>query len=122
MRALDEDALFCDFAEYYRIYDWDALPLRKQAVLACGLPASSRIMKASAKMDYDFNTLLLAALLDQERVANWRHTKDAKHKRNFPKSILDALLHTGDVKKDEVQAFDSAEEFNRRRERLICGG
>lgn len=125
MRALDEDALFCDFAEFYHIYDWDSLTIEKQAVLACGLPPRSRIMKQLAKMDHDLDTILLAAILDQERVSNWRHTKDAKRKQNFPKSIVEALTSKPkgeEEKKDEVRTFDSGEEFKKTYERLAGRG
>ena len=114
MRALDEDALFCDFAEYYHVFNWDALPIGKQAILACGLPAQSRIKKLVANMDFDFDTLLLAAILDQERIANWRYTKDAKAKRNFPKSVVEAMTFREEKQEEKVQTFDSGEEFKAR--------
>lgn len=38
----DEDALVCDFAEYYGIYNYKGLPLRTVATLAVGLRADSR--------------------------------------------------------------------------------
>lgn len=69
------------------------------------------------------DTLLMAAILDQERVSNWRHTKDAKKKQNFPKSILDAMLGKEEKeKKDDIAVFDSPEEFKARREKLLSGG
>ena len=36
MLATDEDALLCDFAETYGVYDLEALPVEKLAVLSFG--------------------------------------------------------------------------------------
>lgn len=43
MYAADRDALLCDLAETYGVYDFRALPVATVAVLACGLRADSRI-------------------------------------------------------------------------------
>jgi len=42
MSAIDRDALICDFAQYYHL-NLDEQPVRYAAILACGLPADSRI-------------------------------------------------------------------------------
>ena len=42
MAARDEDALVCDMAETYHIFDYRALPLFLAARLACGLREDSR--------------------------------------------------------------------------------
>lgn len=122
MVALDEDAIICDFAEYYHVLEAGSLPVWKQAVLACGLPRQSRIMKKIANVDIDPDTLLLAAILDQERIANWMHTKDARRKQNFPKSIVEAMSPKAGRGKEEVQAFESGEAFKARYEKLAGRG
>ena len=111
MRASDEDALMCDFAQYYGIYSFEDLPVRRQAVLALGLPRESRIMRKLSGVDQDEKTLFLAGILDELRVMNWRHTKEAKHKRNYPKSILNELLHGKEKEKEQVKSFSSGEDF-----------
>ena len=50
MISRHEDDLICDMAEVYHIYDMRALPLRKLAVLACGLSADSRVNKSKNKV------------------------------------------------------------------------
>lgn len=45
MTIIDEDALICDFAEIYHV-KYDELPKSYAAVLAAGLPYTSRIMAA----------------------------------------------------------------------------
>lgn len=113
MRALDEEALICDFAQYYNIYDFDTLPLNMQAILASGLPTESRIKKTAADMKFDINTLLLAAILDQLRLSNYRGTKDAKHKRNAPESILEKLTRK-EEKEEDLKVFKTSDDFKKR--------
>lgn len=116
MRASDEDALFCDFLEYYGLHGFGRLPVNEEAALAALLPAESRTMRKLSGIRFSFDQLLLAAILDQLRVANWYHTKDAKKKRNFPRSILDELVKGPEEtsEKDEIETFESGEDFKRR--------
>lgn len=120
MRALDEDALFCDFWEYYGIHGFDSVSLEEQAILAAGLPAGSRSMRSISKSKYSLDTLVLVSILDQLRVLNWKMSKDAKKKRNFPASVLDELLHGEEKnKKDELMIFSSGEEFKKRWAKIV---
>ena len=125
MRASDSDALFCDFMEYYGMQDFGrSLTVDQAAALAAGLPRESRSIKGISKSKYDFDTLVLVSILDQLRVLNWKMSKDAKKKKNFPESILNELLH-GDEKKEEekekekIVIFSSGEEFMKRRAQLM---
>ena len=43
MIAIDEDALICDLAETYQIYDYRRLPVQTVAVFSLGLRDNSRI-------------------------------------------------------------------------------
>src|SRR5699024_11907585 len=59
MIQLDEDALICDLAETYQIYDYRQLPPTRVAVFSIGLRDDSRIkMKASGQL-VPMETLLL---------------------------------------------------------------
>lgn len=85
--------------------------------MATTLPADSRTVRELSGMRFSFDQLLLAGIYDQLRVLNWSKTKDGRKKRNFPKSILEELLHPEDKKKeakDEIQTFASGAEFDRR--------
>lgn len=84
--------------------------------MATSLPAESRTMRALSGLRFSVDQLLLAAVLDQLRVANWMRTKDAKHKRNFPRSILDEMVNPEKKpeEKDELQTFSTGAEFDRR--------
>lgn len=47
----DEDALICDFAETYHIYDYRSLPLHMAGIFACGLRPDSRIGMAIIQIE-----------------------------------------------------------------------
>ena len=112
MIAEDKDALLCDLAETYHIYDLRALPLTTIATLSCGLREDSRIMRKLRKQNASLIDVLAAAAVDRLSMLVWANSKDAQHNRNRPKSVLDELLGRAE-KKDNIIAFDSAEEFRR---------
>ena len=96
MINLDEDSLICDFAEYYRIYDYTALPAKYAGVLACGLRENSRIkMKMSEQ------------------------SVDGQKGRNIPESITEKLLGRNE-ERDHI-VFETGADFEAYRERLING-
>lgn len=52
MYSTDRDALMCDMAETYRIYDMNSVPFSVYATLAAGLRSNSRIrMEMSGMKD-----------------------------------------------------------------------
>lgn len=56
MVAEDEDALICDLAETYQIYDYRSLPLQKVAVFCAGLRENSRIKREYPKVCVNLQT------------------------------------------------------------------
>ena len=122
MVGLDEEALICDFAEAYHVYDWRQLPVKTAATLAMGLRPTSRIMQKLSGAPAPPDTLLLAMAVDVLRVLAWQRTKDGAHGRNFPKSVLQALLGADSGGKIETgPGFGSAEDFNAWRARMMEG-
>lgn len=121
MVATDENALICDFAETYKILDYKGLPLRLAAVLASGLRDESRIKMKLSGSHIDKTTALLAAAVDRLSMLVWAKTKDAENNRNRPKSMLAMLLKT-DGPKEDLETFDTAEDFEAARKRIIQGG
>lgn len=107
----DETALICDLAETYGVLDWRALPLRTAAALSAGLRDNSRIKLKLAGLNADQDTLLLAAAVDRLSLLVWAKTKDAEKGLNRPTSIFDRLTGQEEKKKDEINAYDSAEAF-----------
>ncbi len=65
MITLDEDALICDFAETYQIYDYRALPASYAATLAVGLRDNSRIKSLMADRKASVETIMLASIVDR---------------------------------------------------------
>ena len=119
MINLDEDALICDFAETYRIYDYAALSPSYAGVLACGLRENSRIKMKLSEQVVDMNTILLATIADRVQVLIWQNTEDGQNGRNVPESITEKLLGIKD-ERDHI-VFDTGAEFEAFRERLING-
>ncbi len=110
---LDEDALVCDFAETYHIYDYRSLPVRLAATLAAGLRADSRIRMKLTDMPVRQDTLLLATLADQVALFRYGFSKDANSGANKPASIVAELLGEPERKQAGVTGFDTPEEFER---------
>lgn len=110
MIAADEDALVCDFAETYGIFDYRALPVNLLATLAVGLRDDSRIKMRISGIRVPQNTLLLAAAVDRLAFLAWAKTEDAQKGSNCPGSILAAIL--GETEgKSTVLTYEAAEDF-----------
>ena len=119
MISKDRSALVCDLAQYYHIFEMRELPLETVAVLACGLPPESRIMRKLSGNNYDLRTLMTACILDYLAILTWFQTKDGHNNRNRPKSYTQILM--GDDKKQEKEekGFNSPEEFEARRAKIL---
>ena len=110
MIALDEDALICDMAETYHIYNMEQLPVDYVATLATGLRDNSRIKMKASGIRVDMQTLLLAHVADNTAINVYAKTKDAKHGRNKPKSLVKAIQSSNDPKQ-HAKVFESGESF-----------
>ena len=121
MIRLDRDALICDFAETYRIYDIWSLPARLAATYAVGLRADSRIMMKISGMKTPFDTLLLATTVDLLRLLLWSKSDDGHKNRNKPESIAEKLFDSkeGNSSNRKNTSFNSSEEFEATRNKLI---
>lgn len=111
MMALDEDALVCDLAETYHIFDMYQLPCLKVATLAKGLRVNSRIKMRLNGLDVDLNTLLLAHIADSTAINVWAKTKDAEKGHNRPKSLVKVLTEKIDPS-DQVRRFTTGRDFD----------
>lgn len=111
MIAADEDALICDFAETYHIYDYQALPPETAGALAAGMRRDTRIMQSLSGETLTLQEILMAATLDATNMSLWTKTKGAEHGMNRPKSILEKLTEQQQKKDSEVVGFDTPEEF-----------
>lgn len=117
MIRTDEDALICDFAETYHIYDYRGLPLQLAATLAIGLRDNARIKMRMGEIKAAPDILMLAAIVDQLNILIWSKTKDGEKGRNRPKSILENF-----TKDNAETAFLSGEDFEKARKELLKKG
>lgn len=117
MIALDEDALICDFAETYNIYDYRRLPVEYAATLAHGLRENSRIRMLQSGLTVELNTLLLAHCVDNTAINVYAKTKDATKGKNRPKSVVELLTKKYDPK-DHAKQFMTGEDFDKEWRRL----
>lgn len=108
MIKTDEDALECDFAETYRIYDYRELPPMRVALFAIGLSNDSRIKRAISGMKVPMDTFLLASITDYLSWLVWSKTKDGQNGKNKPRSIVDILNGKDE---EENQKFVSGDDF-----------
>lgn len=107
MIKADENALICDFAETYRIYDYKALKPRQAAIYAAGLPNDSRIKRKITGQKHSSQVILLSCIADSLRTLLWFQTKDGQRNINRPASILEELM----TEKEEYKEYSSIEAY-----------
>ena len=102
MLNTDEEALVCDFAETYRIYNYKEIPCKMKL----------------AGVKVTLEDMLLASIADHTKLLTWMQTEDARKGRNRPKMILPRLL--GEERK--IISFETGEEFEEEWKRLTEKG
>lgn len=122
MIEFDEDALICDLAETYQIYDYRSLPVKLVATLSAGLRDDSRIKMAAAGAPAKQDTLILATIADRVEAFRYGFTADASKGTNRPVSLVDAIFGEDKKKSNSgVVSFDSAEAFEAAMARFETG-
>ena len=122
MIATDENALICDFAETYHIYNYRSLPVSLAAILCVGLRDDSRIKMKIAGSKVPFSTLILGMISDQLGHLIWSMSEDGRRGQNRPQRIID-ILYDADNKPSasDILTFDTPESFEKTRQRIIEG-
>lgn len=115
--ATDEEALICDLAETYHIFNYRKLPPKLVAILAKGLRDDSRIKLKLSGNKMSFNTLLSAMLVDEVRFFRYMFSDDAKNRNNVPVSVVETMFKEHDESND-TQAIYGIEEFDNKLEEL----
>lgn len=116
-----ETDLICDLAETYGVMDYRALPLKTVAALSAGLKEDSRIRMRISGQKAPTEILLAAAMVDRLSDLVWMMTRDGQKGRNRPESILQKLT-AGEKKKDDLLAFRTAAEFEKRKAEILAKG
>lgn len=122
MMATDRDALTCDMAETYGVFDLRGLPVGLLATLACGLRENSRIKMRMEGARVDNKTLLLASAADALNLMLWSRTKEAATGNGRPKSFVTALIQEPENEKDEIQGFSTGRDFDAYWRSMTGGG
>ncbi len=116
MIAFDEQALICDLAETYQIYDYRSLPVRLVATLSAGLRNDSRIKQKMAGVIESETNILLGTIADRLGVVIYGMSGG---KTDIPESIVEQFY----IKQDntDLQTFDSPEDFKKAWNKKIRG-
>ncbi len=113
MIAADCDALQCDLAETYGIFDFRAMPVSTLAMLAAGLRDDSRIKRKMSGEKISPELAMLAGTVDRLSLLVWLMTGGTASGTPPPPSIFDALngnLEDKATNKD-VRTFDNPMAF-----------
>lgn len=116
-----KNEVVCDLAQYYGIYDYHAYKPSYIYILVDGLQDDSRFKLKLNGMKTTMDTMLSAIACDYLAKLWWSKTEDAGHGRNKPISILSQLLEDN-ADKNKKDGFNSVEEFNNARSRLLRKG
>jgi len=103
--------MICDLAETYHILNYEELLPELVATLVLGLNENSRVKKHFNKQEISIDQILLAIIADNVQFLAWSKTKDAMRKKNRPKSILKKLMGTEEIQKEELEVFNTIEEY-----------
>lgn len=117
MVKTNENALICDLAETYQIYDYKQLPVTLAAVLACGLKNDSRVKLQMSQSKYTVEQSFLVGILDRLTLLVYAKTKDAQKGKNYPK-----LLGSSLTEEKEIVGFTSSKDFEEARNKILKGG
>lgn len=109
MLKINEEAVICDLAETYNIYDYKSLDLNYIAILVLGLRDNSRIKLQMADMSVTLDQMLLGALVD-------RLTLLLCGGKDTPNLITDIFSKK---ESEKIRGFDTGEEFLKEREKIL---
>lgn len=104
--------MICDLAETYNIYDYRGLSPDYVAVLVFGLRDSSRVKMKLSNSYITLEQTMLAMQVDALRYLCWTKSKDAHKGRPYKeKSIVKVLNKEYEKDKDELEVFETIEEY-----------
>lgn len=122
MMADHESAIVCDLAQFYHIYNLEDFEVGYIATLVCGLPSESRVMRELSGMKFSLDTMLNAITADYISDLIYVEIKKSTKKAvQRPKSLLE-IIRDGTEDTAKQQTFNSVEEFEEARRRIIEEG
>lgn len=120
MMNLDKNALLCDIAETYHIYDYRSLPLHMVGIFACGLREDSRIMMKVMGVKVNTIQTLIALIADNTRLIAWLQSSDGEKGINRPKPLL-AMMSEEKYSENNIETFENGQQFDDEWNRLTGG-
>ena len=109
----NKEALICDLAEYYQIYDYKEFPPSYIAILAIGLSNDSRIKRHYSGSEVAEDYLLQSLIFDRLNLILWMLGGGDE-----PISLYDLLVGNTSSNK-QTTGFDSGEEYEAKRNQLL---
>lgn len=123
MIAIDEDALICDLAETYQIYDYKSLPVFLVATLSVGLRENSRIKMKMGDARLPYSEFVLTLIADRLGNLLWSLSEDARKGKNRPAQLLEIIYRQENKTRNaDVVTFDTPEEYESARRELLREG
>ena len=115
------DAIICDLAEYYHIYNYEEFNPLYISTLVEGLGGYSRLKRELTGYKYTEQDFIQAKIADLLSLLLWSKTKDGQNNRNRPEMIVDRMINKEkEVKQDFAHdVFDSKEDFLKAREEIL---
>lgn len=99
------------------MYDFRELPLPTAARLACGLHADCRSWRKIRGEELRFGERMTVLMFDVLTQIRFYAARGAGYKAAFPKALYAEL--TGTKPENGTDGFDSAEDFERERQRIM---
>lgn len=121
MIATDEDALICDLAETYNVFDYRSLPVKTVAAFCVGLRENSRIKRKLTGRSCSVSELLMAMAVDRLSMLLWSRTEDARKGINKPMLIAETLIGGSGRKAGDYKSYGGGDEFRQAWSRLTGG-
>lgn len=119
---LDEDAVICDFAETYHIYDLYQYPCQYIATLAAGLRDNSRIRMKQKGLRITPELFALSLAADRINTMWWWKTEDGHNGVNPPGSLLKYFSGETKAESNRVRTYQSGDDFRAEWSRLAGEG
>ena len=120
MISTDRNALICDLAETYRVYDYRSLPAQTVATFSVGLRDNSRIKMKMSGAKATQEILILSMIADRLGILAWMFSKDGQQGKNRPPQLIE-MLYGKEIKraKSDVLIFDTPDAFEKARQKII---
>lgn len=122
MIATDEQALICDLAETYRIYNYRSLPAMLAATFCVGLRDDSRIKMKMAGFRISQKMSMIGMIADSLNLLIWIISGGKTAGHPAPPSILEAVYGTDSRQNSDMTSFDSAADFEAARQKIMKKG